>query len=124
MLDFSKLSIHYWCYKQEKYLHSIERYIRLNFDYFRTVRENNLLRQNIGLKDFTTHKLPFINLKRKDSFIMGNSTYVFNKLLEQVQKERKKLIRFKKMQLNKNYIKQVGKITFNNDNKELSIKSF
>ncbi len=117
MFSINKLRILYWCYSVEKTLKSEERSIKYELNYFQQPYGSRL-----GIRDLRTMRFHYINEKRKTTYIMGNSIYVLTKLLASIDKEKNKLERFKRYQLRSTKSTN-GRINFNNDVKELSIKS-
>jgi hypothetical protein len=120
MFGLERLKRYIWYIKRVRYLNSYWKYAVINLAYFQSVRNNNLMRQQIGLQDLNVTNLPRVNPKKK-KMMMGNSESVMNGILVDLPKEYEKLRRWR----NINYVSNkypTGKVIFDNEQFELSIR--
>ncbi len=83
MFNLEGLKRWYWYQKRVKYLQSFEQHANFNLEYFKSVRQHNMMRQQIGLQDMNMSILPNANPK-KEKMTMGSSTTVMNRMLEEL----------------------------------------
>lgn len=95
MFNFEGLKRWWWYQQRVKYLQGYSSQATINLEYFKSVRNNNMMRQKIGLQDFNISKLPRVNPK-KEKLTMGNSETVLNLMLTEIQKELEKLRRWQR----------------------------
>ena len=111
MFSLEGIKRYIWYVKRVRYLKSYEAHAKTNLSYFASVRAHNPLRQQIGLMDLNMSRLPRVNPK-KEKMILGNSTFVMNKFLEEVPKEYEKLQRWRRMKKVSNKYPITGKVIF------------
>jgi hypothetical protein len=111
MFSLERIKRYIWYVGRVRYLKNYEKYARMNLEYFDSVRSNNPLRQQIGLMDLNVSRLPRVNPK-KEKMVMGHSTYVMEKFLEEAPKEYEKLQRWRRFKKVSNTYPIIGKVIF------------
>ena len=64
MFSFKRLEQNIWYFKRLMYLKSFERHATSNLSYFKHIRENDMMRQEIGRRDLNRSLLPRSNPKK------------------------------------------------------------